>query len=242
MTPEKIFYIVEPKICLLVNSVVSVTSTTQLCLTLFDSIDCSTLGLPVHHQLPELAQTHIHRVGDAIQPSHHLLSPSPPAFNLSKHQGLFHWVSSSHQEAKYWCFSFSISLSNAYSGLISFRIDWFDLLAVQGIINSLPQHHSSKASILWHSAVFMVQLSHPYMTTVETIDLTRWTFAGKVMSLLFNRLSRFVIVFHPRSKCLLAMAAVTICSDFGAPKNSLSLFPLFPYLFAMELWNWMSSS
>ena len=167
------------------------------------------------------------------------VAPSPPAFNLSKHQGLFHWVSSSHQVAKYWSFTFSISLSNAYSALISFRIDWFDLLAVQGILKSLLQHHSSKASILWHSAVFMVQLSHPYMTTVETIDLTRWTFASKVMLLLFNRLSRFVIVFHPRSKCLLTMAAVTICSDFGAPKNSLSLFPLFPCLFARKWWDKM---
>ena len=135
---------------------------------------------------------------------------------------------------KYWSFSFSISLSNEYSGLVSFRKDWLDLLAVQGILKSLLQHHSSKTSILWHSAVFTVQLSHPYMTTGKTIALTRRTFAGKVMSLLFNRLSRFVIVFHPRSKCLLIMTSVTICSDFGAPQNSLSLFPLFPHPFAMK--------
>ena len=105
--------------------------------------------------------------------------------------------------AKYWSFSFSISSSNEYSGPISFRIDWLDLLAVQGTLKSLLQHHSSKASILWHSAFFIVQFSHPYMTTVKTIALTRWTFVRKVMSLVFNMLSRLVIGFLPRSKCLL---------------------------------------
>ena len=104
--------------------------------------------------------------------------------------------------SKYWSFSFSISPSKEYSGLISFRIDWFDLLAVQRTLKSL-QHNSSKASILWRSACFIVQLSHPYMTTGITIALTRWTFVGKVMSLLFNMLSRLVITFLPRSKCLL---------------------------------------
>ena len=118
---------------------------------------------------------------------------------------------------KYWNFSFSISPSNEYSGLISCRIDWFDVLSVQGTLKSLLQHHSSKASILWCSALFIVQLSHPYMTTGKTIALTRWTFVGKVMSLLFNMLSKLVITFLPRSKCLLA--AVTICSDFGAPQK-----------------------
>jgi len=118
---------------------------------------------------------------------------------------------------KYWSFSFSISPYNEYSVLISFRMDWLDLLAVQGNLKSLLQHHSSKASILWHSAFFIVQLSHPYMTTGKTIDLTRWTFVGKVMSLLFNILSRLVIAFLPRSKRLNFMAAVIICSDFGAP-------------------------
>ena len=158
---------------------------------------------PVHHQLPELIQTHIHWVGDAIQPSQPLSSPSPPTFNLSQHQGLFKWVSSSHQVAKYWSFNFNISTSNEYSGLISFRMDWLDLLAVQRTLKSLLQHHSAKESILWCSAFFTVQLSHPYMTTGKTIALTRWTFVGKVMSLLFNMLSRLVITFIPRSKCLL---------------------------------------
>ena len=121
---------------------------------------------------------------------------------------------------KYWSFSFSISPSIENSVLISFRMDWLDLLAVQGTLKSLLQHHSLKASIFWCSAFFTVQLSHPYMTTGKTIALTRWTFAGKVMSLLFNILSRLVITFLPRSKCLFNfMAEVTICSDFGAQKN-----------------------
>ena len=129
--------------------------------------------------LPELAQTHVHRVSDAIQPSHPLLFPSPPALNLSQHQSLFPQVGSLHQVIKDWSFGFSISPSNVYSGLISFRIDWFDLLAVQGTLKSLLQHHSCKASILWHSAFFIVQLSHPYMTTGKIIALTRWIFVGK---------------------------------------------------------------
>ena len=123
-----------------------------------------------------------------IQPSHPLSSPSPPALNLSQHQGLFQWVSSLHQVAKYWSFSFSISPSNEHPGLTSIRMDWFDLLAVLGTLKSLLQHHSSKASILWRSAFFIVQLSHPYMTTGKTIALTRWTFVGKVMFLLCNML------------------------------------------------------
>ena len=120
---------------------------------------------------------------------------------------------------KYWSFRFSISPSNEYSRLISFRMDWLDHLAVQGTLKSLLQHHSSKASILQHSAFFVVQLSHPYMTTGKTIALTRWTFVGKVMSLLFNMLSRLVITFLPRSRHLNFMAAVTICRDFGALQN-----------------------
>ena len=120
---------------------------------------------------------------------------------------------------KYWSFSFSISTSYEHSGLISLRMDWLDLLAVQGTVKSLLQPRSSKASILWCSVFFMVQLSHPYMTTGETIALIRRTFVGKVMSLLFNILFRLVITFLPRNKCLNFMAAVTNCCDFGAPKN-----------------------
>ena len=163
----------------------------------------STPGLPVHHQLPEFTQTHVHWVGDAIQPSHPQSSPSPPAPNPSQHQSIFHETALCMRQPKYWSFSFSIIPSKGRPGLISFRMDWLDLLAVQGTLNSLLQHHSSKASILWCSALFTVQLSHPYMTTGKTIALTRQTFVGKVMSLLLNMLSRLVITFLPRSKHLL---------------------------------------
>ena len=230
------------------------------CPTLCNSMDCSTPGFPVLHCLPEFAQTHVHQVGDAIQPSHPLSPPSLPALNLSQHQGFFksyigassvqfsrsvmsdslwphelqharppcpsptpgiypnscplsQWchptISSCHPLlllpsilpsirvfsnesalsitwSKYWSFHFSISPSNEYSGLISFRMDWLDLLAAKGTLKSLLQHHSSKASILWCSAFFIVQLSHQYMTARKTIALTRWTFVGKVMPLLFN--------------------------------------------------------
>ena len=158
-------------------------------------MDCSTPGFPVHHQLPELAQTHVHWVGDAIQLSSScpfLLLPSIfPSIRVFSSESILHirW-------SKYWRFSFSISPYNEYLGLISFRIDWFDLLAVQGTLKSLFQHHSSKASILRRSAFFTVQLSHPYMTTGKTIALTRQTFVSKVMSLLFNMLSRLVITFQ----------------------------------------------
>ena len=159
-------------------------------------MDHNTPGLLVYCQLPEFTQTQVHWVGDAIQPSHPLLSPSLPALNLSQHQGLFKWVSSSQ--------NIGVSaLSNEYSGLISFRMDWLDLLAVQGTLKSLLHHYSSKVSILQCSAFFIVQVSHPYMTAGKIIALTRWTFVGKVMSLLFNMLSRLVITFLPRSKCLL---------------------------------------
>ena len=140
---------------------------------------------------------------------------------------------------KYWCFSCSISPPNEYSGLISFRMDWLDLLAVQGTHKSLLQHHSLKASILQCSAFFIVQLSYPYMTTGKTIALTSWIFVGKVMSLLFTMLSRFVIAFLPRSKCLNFMGAVTVHVDFGAKKWSLSLFPLFPHVFVVKWWDQM---
>ena len=163
-------------------------------------MDYSTQGLPVHHPLTEFALTHVHWVDDAIQP---LSSSSPPAFNFSQHQSLFQWVSSSHQVAKVLVSSFSISPSNEYSGLISFRIDWFDLIAVQGILKSLLQLNNSKTSILQCSAFFKFQLSHLYITTGKTIALTIWIFFGKVISLLLNMLSRFAIAFLPRSKCLL---------------------------------------
>ena len=173
------------------------SSVAQLFLTLCNPMDCSTPGFPVHHQLPESTQTH------TIQPSHPLSSPSPPTFNLSQHQGRHQTESVLHiRWPKDWSFSFNISPSNEYSGLISFRMDWLDLLAVKGNLRSLLQHHSSKASILLCSAFFIVQLSHPYMTTGKTIALTRWTFVGKVISLLFNMLSRLVITFLLRSKRL----------------------------------------
>ena len=166
-------------------------------------MDCSTPGLPVHHQLLELTQTYIHQVGDAIQLSHPVSSPFllPPSIFpsirvfSSESVLLIRWP-------KYWSFNFSISPSNEHSGLISFRRDWLDLLAVQGILESLLQHHSSKASILRCSAFFIVQLSHPYMTTGKIIALTRQAIVSNV-SLLFNMLSRLVIAFLPRSKCLL---------------------------------------
>ena len=156
--------------------------------------NCSTPGLPVHHQFPESTQAHVQWESDAIQPSHPLQSPSPPALNLSQHQGLFKWVSSSHQVAKVLEFQLQHQ---------SFQ--WTprtDLLAVQGTLKSRLQHHSSKASILQRSAFFIVQLSHPYMTTGKTIALTRQTFVGKVMSLLFNMLSKVGHNF-PSSKHLL---------------------------------------
>ena len=164
--------------------------------------DCNTPGLTVHHQLSEFTQTHVHRVGDAIQPCHlchPVLPPSIfPSMRVLSNESVLHirWP-------KFWSFSISISPSNEYSRLISFRMNWLDLLAVQGTLKSLLQHHSSKASILWRSSFFIVQFSHPYMTTGKAIALTRRTFVGKVMSLLFNMLSGLVIAFLPRSKHLL---------------------------------------
>ena len=163
----------------------------------------STPGLPVHHQLLEFTQTHVHRV---MMPSSHLilchplllLPPVPPSIRVFSNESTLHM-----RWPKYWSFSFSISPSNEHPGLISFRRDWLDLLAVQGTLKSLLQQHSSKASILQGSAFFTVQLSHPYMTTGKTIALTRQTFLGKLMSLLFNMLSRLVKSFLPRSKHLL---------------------------------------
>ena len=139
-------------------------------------MDCSTPSLPVHHHFPEFTQTHVHWVSDAIQPSHPLSSPSPPAFRLSQHQSLFQWVSSSHQVAKVLEFQLQHQSVQWTLGLISFRMDWLDPLTVPGTLKSLLQHHNSKASILWCSAFFMVQLSHPHLTTGKTIALTRWAF------------------------------------------------------------------
>ena len=153
----------------------------QSCLTLCNPMDCNTPGFPVHHQLPETAQTHVHWVGDAIQLSHPLSSPSPPTLNLPSNRVFSNESALCIWWPKYWSFSFNISPSNEYSGLISFRMDWLDLLAVQGTLKSLLQHHSSKASILRCSAFFTVQLSHPYMTTEKNIELTSHTFVGKVI-------------------------------------------------------------
>ena len=168
---------------------------------LSDPMDCSMPGFPVHHQLPELSQTPVNWVSEAIQPSHPLLNHSPPAFNLSQHQGLFQWVSSSHQVAK-WLELQLQHQSFQYSGLISFRMDWLDLLAVQGTQESspAPQFKNINSSVL--SFLYSPTLTsiHDYW---KTIALTRWTFTGKVMSLLFNILSRLVIAFLPRSKGLL---------------------------------------
>ena len=160
------------------------------CVRLCDPMNSSMPGLPVHHQLPEFTESHVHQVIDAIQPSHPLSSPSPPAPNPSQHQGFFNESTLRMRWPKYWSFSFNIIPSKEIPRLISFRMDWLDLLAVQ-------------ASILQSSAFFTVQLSQPYMTTGKTIALTRQTFVGKVMSLLLNMLSRLVITFPPRSEHLL---------------------------------------
>ena len=166
-------------------------------------MDCSTPGLPVHHQLPGFTQTH---VLESVMPSNHLILCWPLLLLPSIISSIRVFSSESVlciRWSKYWSFSFSISPSNEYPGLISFRIEEFDLLAVQGTLRSLIQHHSSKASVLQHLAFFMVQFSHPCMITGKTIALTRKVFVGKIMSLLFNILYRLVTAFLPRSKRLL---------------------------------------
>ena len=178
-------------------------------------MDCSKPGFPVHHQLPSLPKL---MFIESVIPSNQLVLCHPllllpsifPSIRVFSSESALHirW-------SKYWSFSFSINPSNEHPGLISFRMDWLDLLAVKGTLKSLLQHCSSKASILQCSAFFLVQLLHPFMITGKSIALTRWTFVGKVMSLFFNMPSRLVIAFLPRSK----MAAVTVCSDFGAPQN-----------------------
>ena len=154
------------------------SSVSQLCPILCDPMDCSMPGFSVHHQLPELTQTHVHWVSDAIQPSHPLLSTSPPAFNLSQRQDLFQWVSSLHQEAKVLELQLQLQSFQWILRTAFLWMDWFDFLAVQGILKILLQHHQT--SILQRLAFFMVHLSHPYMTSRKTIALTRWAFVGKV--------------------------------------------------------------
>ena len=216
------------------------SSVAQLCLTLCDPMDCSIPVFPVHHQFPEPTQTHVHHVVDAIQPSHPLSSPSPPTFNLSQHQGLFKWVNSSHEVAKVLEFQLQHQSFQWIFRTDSFRMDWFDLLAVQGTLKNLLQHHSSKASILWHSAFFIVQLSYPYLTTGKTIALTRQTFVGKVMSLLFNMLSSLVITFLPKGKHLLISCLQSPLAVILEPPKIKSLtVSLFSHLFAMKWWDQM---
>ena len=210
-------------------------------------MDCSIPGFPVLHCLLELGQTHYHWVSDAIQPANHLILFHPlfllpsifPSTRVFSNESALHirWT-------KYWSFSFSISLSNEYSRLISFRIDWFDLLAVKGTLKSLIQHHSSKASILQLSAFFMIQLSHSYMTIGKTIALTIWTFVSKVMSLLYNTMSRFVVAFLLRSKCLLISRLQSPSSVILELKKikSVTVSAFSPHLFAMQWWDWMSWS
>ena len=179
------------------------SSVSQSCTTLCNPMNHNTPGLPVHHQLlnpPKPMSIEL------MMPSNHLILCLPllllpsifPSIRVFSNESAFH-----SRWSKYWSFSFNIRPYSEHPWLISFRLDWLDLLAVQGTLKSLLQHHSSKASVLWHSAFFIVQLSHPYMTTGKAIALTRWTFVGKVMSLRFNMLSRLVITFLPRSKHLL---------------------------------------
>ena len=181
---------------------VQLSSVALSCLILCDLMDCSTPGFPVHQSSQSLVKlTFI----ESVTLSNHLILCRPlllPSVLLSIR--VFSNESALHVRGpKYWSFSFNISPSSEYSGLIAFRIDWLDILSVQGTHKILLQHHSSKASILWRSAFFMVELSHPYMTTGKAIALTRWTFVSKVMSLLFNTLLRFVIAFLPGSQRLL---------------------------------------
>ena len=215
------------------------SSVAQSCPALCDPMNHSTPGLPVHHQLPSLPKL---MSIESVMPSNHLilcflLLLMPSIFPSRKDFRVF---SSESALCIRWpkCWSFSISPSNEYSGLISFRIDWLDLLTVQGTLKSLLQHHSSKASILWCSAFFIVQLSHPYMTTGKAIALTRRTFVGKVTSLLFNMLSRLVITFLPKSKHLfiswLQSPSAVILEPPKIKSATVPLFPLFLHLFAMK--------
>ena len=202
-------------------------------------MDCSTQGFPVHHQIQSLLKL---MSIELVMPSNHLILCHPllllpstvPSIRVFSNESVLHisWP-------KYWSFSFSISPSNEYSGLISFRMDWLDLLAVPGTLKSLLQHHSSKASILWSSAFFMVQLSYPYMGTGKTIALTRWAFV-EVISLLFNMIFRLVITFLPRSKHLLISWLQLPSAVILEPQKIKSVtVSMFPHLFAMKWWDWM---
>ena len=215
------------------------SSVAQSCPTLWDPMNRSTPGFPVHYHLPEFTQRLMSI--ESVMPSSHLilsrpfllLPPIPPSIRVFSNESTLcmRWP-------KYWSFGFSIIPSKEIPGLISFRMDWVDLLAVQGTLKSLLQHHSSKASILRCSAFFTVQLSHPYMTTGKTIALTRRTLVSKVMFLLLNMLSRLVITFLPRSKRLL-ISWLHSPSAVILESQSLTLFPLFPHLFPMKWWDRM---
>ena len=208
-----------------------VLTSVQLCCCSVTKL-CPTLCNPMERSMPgflsiTISQSLLKVMSiESVMPSNHMIFCHPllvlpsifPSIRIFSNQSVLHirWP-------KYWSFSFSISPSNEYSRLISFRIDWLDLLAVQGTLRSLLQHHSSKASILWCSAFFIVQLSHPYMTTGKTIVLTRRTFVGRVMSLLFNILSRFIITFLPRSKCFLTSWLQSPSAVILEPKKIKSL-------------------
>ena len=215
------------------------SSFAQSCPTLCDPMDCSMPGLPAHHELPKLAQAHFHQVSDAIQPSHPLSSPSPPALNLSQHQGLFKWVSSSHQVAKI----LEFQLQHQPFQWI-FRTDFLYSWLVGSLCSprdsqSLLQQHSSKASVLW----WLIFLYRPTLSSIhntgKSIALTRWTFVGKVMSLLFNILSRLVITFLPRSKCLSISWSQSPSAVILEPLKIICHCFQFPHLFAMKWWDQM---
>ena len=206
----------------------SVSIVTQLRPALCDPMDYSTPDFPVHHQLLKLLQL---MSVELVTPSNHLILCYPFLLLPSIFASIRVFSNESVLRIswpKHWSFSFSISPSNEHPGLISFRVDWFDLLAVQETLKSLLQHQSSNASILRYSAFFIVQLSHAYMTTAKTIALTRWTFVSKVMSLLFNMLSRLVITFLPRSKPLLISYLQSPSAVILEPKKIMSLIVVYP--------------
>ena len=196
-------------------------------------VNCSTPGFPVLHYHPKFA--HVRWVGDACQPSYplSLFSPFPTVRVFSNDSGVrIRWPN-------YWSISFSISPSSKYAALISFQINLSDLLAVQGTLQSFLQRHTSKASILWHSAFFIIQLSHLYIATGTTIALIMWIFVSKVVSLPFNTLSTLVIGFLPRGRCLKFMFAVTVCSDFGAQENKICHCFQFFSICLPKWWDWI---